>query len=74
MKLSKQKIEIKDLPDLTKNLLLAIKNGDKKIENIRCVYKTENSSVFNVLMPYDFIDLQPQPKIIEFYLYQVLDS
>jgi len=73
MKWSKKQIDVNELPNIINQLLMAIKNGDDKIERMRCVYKAEDSSVLTMLMPYDFIDLNPKPKIKEFYIYQVLD-
>jgi hypothetical protein len=70
----KQLIPLNEVETLSKKLLLSIKNGDKRIEKIRCVYKAEDSNVFVMLMPYDFLDLNPKPNIKEFYLYQVLDT
>lgn len=74
MKWEKQAIPVEKIPEVTNRLLLAIKNGDDKIEKMRCVYKAENSAVTVILMPYDFIDLNPKPKIVEFYLCQVLEN
>ena len=74
MKWKKQVIAPENIPLLTEKMSKAIKSGDETIEKYRCVYIVKDSSITNILTPYDFIDLEPKPEITKFYIYQVLDT
>ena len=66
----KTDVPIEKLPDIIKQLNLAIANGDNILEQMMCIYKLENSAVMYLRTPWDFIDDMKQLKPIkEFYLY-----
>lgn len=50
-------------------------NGDEKIEDIRCLYKIDNSNIMYFLTAFDFIDLDLSiDKIKMFRLYQMIKN
>ena len=67
-------IPLDQLPATFNKLLIAIKNGDNKVDKIRCVYYPEDSNIPIMLTPYDFVDLNPKPKVQKFYLYQLFNE
>ena len=73
MSWKKQLISKEQLPILINTLKQMIEQGDERINQMRCVYTQKETSIWTMLMPYDFIDLDPKPEISVFYLYQVIE-
>lgn len=71
MKWNKKRIYIEDLPAIAEELQRLIKSGSPLIEDMRCVFTQEGTDARFMLMPYDFLDLEPKPAINVFYLCQV---
>lgn len=74
MEWKKKRIYIEDLSALITQLQKLIIDGSPLVENIRCVFTQEGSDIRFMLMPYDFIDLNPKPEINIFYLYQAFKN
>jgi len=68
-------VPIEDLPMTVKRIEQAVKNGEKSLEKIRCVYILNDTPVVQSRMPWDFLDeAQKQLNIKEFYLYRWEDK
>jgi hypothetical protein len=68
-------VPIENLPMTIKNIEQAVKNGEKSLEKIRCVYILNDTPVVHSRMPWDFLDeTQKQLSIKEFYLYRWEDK
>lgn len=74
MKWKRKRIYIEDLPTLVTQLQKLVKEGAPVIENMRCVFTQNETDMCFMLMPYDFIDLNPKPEINIFYLYQAFKN
>lgn len=51
-----------------------IKNGNPQIDNLRCIYTVDESNITYLLTPFDFVDLNPRPKIKSLTIGQVLEK
>lgn len=61
----------KIIDTLSKGLI----NGSPEIEQMRCVYKIDDSNIIYNLSAFDFIDLDPKKDSIkEITLYQLIDK
>ena len=74
MKWKKKQIYIEDLHKITEQLQQLVKEGAEIIEDLRCVYIQEDTNMTFMLMPYDFLDLNPRPAISKFFLYQAFKT
>ena len=57
-----------------KNLEMNVKNGNPELENIRCVFTTDEDNIVHMLTPFDFVDLDPRPNIKSFSIYQAFKN
>lgn len=71
MKWEKRSIPIEQLPALALSLKQLVAQGNEQINYLRCVFKQEGTNIPFVLMPYDFLDLDPKPVISKFFLYKM---
>ena len=51
-----------------------VKNGNPALDNMRCIYTEEDSNIIHLLSVFDFIDLNPRPKIKSLMISQVLEN
>ena len=73
MKWCKTDIPLVNVEQLVKTIEASVKNGDPKLELLRCVYKLKDEAIIHMLMPYDFLDAKVDlSQIIQFKLYQAL--
>lgn len=70
-----QSMDVKyDIEAMIKRLEENVKNGNPTLENIRCVFTTDEDGIIHLLTPFDFIDLNPRPNIKSFSLYQAFKN
>ena len=68
-------IQIRHLPDVIQRFKKDIENGNTEIENIRCIYQTDNSTIIHMLSIFDFLDLNIEESTIRtFALCQVIKN
>ena len=51
-----------------------VRNGNPALDNMRCIYIEEDSNIIHLLSVFDFIDLNPRPKIKSLMISQVLEN
>ena len=62
-------------PDAIEKLSQMVIKGDEQIENMRCLYKIDDSNIIYFLTAFDFIDLDlPIDQVKIFHLYQVINE